>query len=114
MVEHLNADERKLLSGTSSEFLDIFYLKGDKLNSTEAAQHSIRVEAGTEPINTRPYRLPESQRDEVNEHVQNLLKDRIIESESPWNSQILIVPKKANATGQQKFRLVCNHMSVIN
>jgi hypothetical protein len=46
-VEHLNAEERKLLSGTCSEFSDIFYLPGDKLSSTGAAQHSIKIEPGT-------------------------------------------------------------------
>jgi hypothetical protein len=55
-LEHLNAEENKLLSGTCSDFSDIFYLPGDKLSSTGAAQHSIKVEPGTEPINTRPYR----------------------------------------------------------
>jgi hypothetical protein len=54
--------KRKLLSGTCSDFSDIFYLPGDKLSSTGAAQHSINVEPGTEPINTRSYRLPKSQR----------------------------------------------------
>jgi hypothetical protein len=90
-LDHLNAEERKLLIGACSDFSDIFYVPRDKLSSTGAAQHSINVEPGTEPINTRPYRLPEAQKVEVNKHVQKLLRERIIEeSNSPWNSPNLV------------------------
>jgi hypothetical protein len=61
-LEHLNMEERKLLVKTCLDYQDIFYLPGDKLSSTGAARHSISVEPGTEPINTRPYRLPETQK----------------------------------------------------
>ena len=64
-LDHLNAEERKLLIGACSDFSDIFYVPGDKISSTGAAQHSINVEPGTEPINTRPYRLSEAQKVEV-------------------------------------------------
>ena len=107
---HLNPEERKSLIEACSNFADIFYLPGDKLNSTGAAQHSISIEPGTEPINTRPYRLPEAQKEEVKRQVQKLLQEGIIEeSNSPWNSPILVVPKKTGASGQQKFRLVVDY-----
>jgi len=39
-----------------------------------------------------------------------LLQEGIIEeSSSPWNSPILVVPKKADASGQRKFRLVVDY-----
>jgi hypothetical protein len=54
--------------------------------------------------------LPEAQKEEVKRQVQKLLQEGIIEeSSSPWNSPILVVPKKANAHGQQKFRLVVDY-----
>ena len=59
-LEHLNTEERKLLVQTCLDYQDIFYLPGDKLSSTDVARHVINVEPGTEPINTRPYRLPET------------------------------------------------------
>jgi hypothetical protein len=109
-LEHLNPEERKLLIEACSDFADIFYLPGDKLSSTGAAQHSISIEPGTEPINTRPYRLPEAQKEEVKKQVQKLLQEGIIEeSSSPWNSPILVVPKKTGVSGQQKFRLVVDY-----
>jgi len=109
-LEHLNTEERKLLFQTCSAYQDIFYLPGDRLSSTDAAQHTITVETGTEPINTRPYRLPETQKVEVGKQVKKLLQEGTIEeSSSPWNSPILVVPKRIDASGQQKFRLVVDY-----
>jgi hypothetical protein len=57
---HLNTEERTLLVQTCVDYQDIFYLPGDKLSSTDVARLSINVEPGTEPINTKPYRLSET------------------------------------------------------
>ena len=109
-LEHLNTEERKLLVQTCLDYQDIFYLPGDKLSSTDAARHTINVNPGTEPINTRPYRLPETQKSEVSKQVTKLLRDGIIEeSVSQWNSPILVIPKKLDTSGQPKFRLVVDY-----
>jgi hypothetical protein len=108
--DHLNSEERKSITGACSDFADVFYLPGDKLSSAGTVKHSINVQPGTEPINTRPYRLPEAQKSEIKGQVQKLLQEGIIEeSDSPWNSPILLVPKKVDASGQQKFRLVVDY-----
>ena len=109
-LDHLNSEERKALVETCSDYQDIFYLPGDVLSSTGAIKHSIRVEPGTEPINTRPYRLPEAQKAEVENQVKELLREGIIEeSVSSWNSPIMVIPKKMDASGKQKFRLVVDY-----
>jgi len=70
-------------------------------------KHNIHLEPGTIPINTRPYRLPESQRKEIDRQVTKLLEEGIIfESNSPWNSPILVVLKRVGANGEKKLRLV--------
>ena len=85
-------------------------MPGDKLSSTGAARHSISVEPGTESINTRPYRLPETQKVGVDKQVKKLLQEGIIEeSNSPWNNPILLVPEKLETSGQQRFRLVVDY-----
>jgi hypothetical protein len=47
---------------------------------------------------------------EVDKQVKKSLQEGIIEeSNSPWNSPILVVPKKRDASGQQYFRLVVDY-----
>jgi hypothetical protein len=80
------------------------YLPGDKHSSTNATRHSIILVPGTTPINTRPYRLPEAQKAETERHVDKLLDEcKIEESNSPWNSPLLVVPKKMNASRERKW-----------
>ena len=87
-LEHLNMEERKLLVQTCLDYQDIFYLPGNQLSSTGAIRHSISVEPGTEPINTRPYRLPETQKAEIGKQVKKLLHEGIIEeSNSPGTAR---------------------------
>jgi hypothetical protein len=46
----------------------------------------------------------------VDKQVKKLLQEGIIEeSNSSWISQILVVPKKKDASGQQNFRLVVDY-----
>jgi hypothetical protein len=106
-LENLNPEERRVMEKTCEDYQDIFYLSEDRLSCTPTVKHSINVVPGTSPIYTRPYRLPESQKEEVEKQVGKLLKEGIIkESNSPWNSPLLIVPKKAENNGERKWRLV--------
>jgi hypothetical protein len=59
---HLNSKERRVIENTCRDYQDIFYLHGDRLSCTNAIKHSINVIPGTNPINTRLYRLPEAQK----------------------------------------------------
>jgi len=77
-------------------------LPGEKLTSTTAVRHEIRIDPGVEPVNVKPYRLPETQKQEVQRQAEELRRGGIItESRSTWNSPLLIVPKKADATGEK-------------
>ena len=106
-TDHLNDEERKSLRELCFDYQDVFYLPGDRLSATNAARHTIQLEPGVSPINTRPYRLPESQKEEVDRQVKQLLEEGIIaKSESPWNSPLLVVPKKPGPDGKEKWRLV--------
>jgi len=105
-IDHLNEEEKRSLLELCFDYQDVSYLPGDKLSSTSAAQHTITLEAGVNPINTRPYRLPESQKEEVDRQVK-LLKERIIvKSDSPCNSPLLVVSKKLGPYGKRKWRMV--------
>ena len=105
--EHLDEEEKKLLCEVCFEYQDVFYLPGDKFSCINAARHTTQLEPGVTPINTRPYRLPESQKEEIDRQVKQLVEDGIItKSDSPWNSSLLIVPKRAGPDRRPKWRMV--------
>jgi hypothetical protein len=64
-TDHLNEEERKSLLELCFDYQDVFFLPGDRLSSSNTVKHTIPLEPGVAPINTRPYRLPESQKEEV-------------------------------------------------
>jgi hypothetical protein len=105
-TDHPNEDKKSPLE-MCFEYQDVFYLHGDRLSFTNAVKHTITLEPGVAPINTRPYRLPESQKEEVDRQVKQLLEDCIIvKSYSPWNSPLFVVPKKTGPDGERKWRMV--------
>jgi hypothetical protein len=83
------------------EYHDIFHLPGEVLSNTTIVKDEIRLKLGAEPVNARPCQLPESQK-QVRRQVEELKRGGIItESNSPWNSPLLVVPKKADGTGEK-------------
>ena len=105
--DHLNEEEKKLLSEICFEYQDVFYLLGDKLSCTNATKRTVHLEPGVTPINTRSYWLPESQKEEIDRQVKQLVEDGIVTlSESPWNRPLLIVPERAAVDGKPKWKMV--------
>jgi hypothetical protein len=66
-TDHLNSEENLSFVKTCEEYNDVFYLSGDKLTFTTAAEHAIPTPDidPTRCINTKPYRFPEVHREEV-------------------------------------------------
>lgn len=92
-----------------AEFNHIFYLEGDELTCTDAIQHNIPTTSNA-PIHTKTYRYPEAHKAEVNQQITKMLNQNIIRpSNSPWNSPVWVVPKKQDASGKQKWRLVIDY-----
>lgn len=99
--------EKMAIESACTDYNDVFFIEGDKLAYTDVTQHRIKLHPDTRPINTKQYRLPYLQREEVEKQLKQMEQDGIIEpSESPWNSPIILVKKKVGKTGKQKFRLV--------
>lgn len=108
-LDHMNSEERKSLMNICTEYSDIFYLPGDKLSSTSSAEHAIPTPGidATRSINVRPYRIPEALKAEVDRQTKKMLAEGIItHSKSAWNSPIIVIPKKADASGEKKYRIV--------
>lgn len=107
-LENLDKQAQKSLLDIFKEYSDVFHLHGDKLTINNFYKQKIKVEDKT-PVYIKNYRLPESQMEEINKQVDKLMEEEIIEpSVSPYNSPLLIVPKKADEK-DKKWRLVVDY-----
>lgn len=76
------------------QFQDIFHLEGENVPPKNFYMQKLSVTDKT-PVYVRNFRLPQSKTQEINNQAQELIDDDIVEpSISPYNSPLLIVPKK--------------------
>lgn len=111
-LDHLAEDERKTISKICVKYSDIFCLKGDNLTTTHIYKPSINVKLNTCPSYSKPYKIPQFQKAELNSQINKMLANNIIqEAQSEWNSPVLLVPKKS-ANDSKKWRLVIDYRKV--
>lgn len=108
-INHLNKEESRALLKVCKEFEDIFFKEGEKLTFTNMIKHKISTTDDI-PIYTKSYRYPYVHKEEVRRQIDEMLNQGIIRpSYSPWSSPVWIVPKKKDASGRQKWRLVIDY-----
>lgn len=108
-LDHCNSEEKNALRKLCFEYRDIFYSTHIPLTFTNEVRHKIKLTDET-PIFTKTYRYPEIHKAEVKSQIQKMLDQGIIQnSVSPWSAPIWIVPKKLDASGMRKWRLVCDY-----
>lgn len=90
----LTEPQQAQLKSLIAEYRDIFALSPEELGRTGLVRH--RIDTGDhQPIRQRPYRVSETQRGIIEEHVTDMLNRGIIQpSVSPWSSPIILVKKK--------------------
>lgn len=107
--EHLNNEEKAELEKLVLEFANIFHTEDRNLTFTNGIKHEIKT-TDELPVYTKTYRYPYIHKEEVQRQVQDMLDQNIIRpSYSPWSSPVWIVPKKTDASGQKKWRLVVDY-----
>ncbi|KAH8272615.1 hypothetical protein KR018_004514, partial [Drosophila ironensis] len=88
---------------------ELFSEPDEKLTYTTVVQGQIRTNTES-PAYSRHYPYPASLRPEVEKQINQLLDDGIIRpSRSPYNAPVWIVPKKTDASGEKKYRLVIDY-----
>lgn len=107
-------EEKKFLE-LCKKFENIFYVKGDRLSYTQGITHRIPTNPSTAPINQKNYRLPQVQKEIINQAIQELFRNNIVEhSNSPWNSPLLVVDKKPGPDGKKRYRVVIDYRKLNN
>lgn len=108
-LDHLNSEENRAIRDLCNEYKDIFYCEDLPLTFTNQVKHHIRT-VNDDPIYIKPYRQAPAQAEEIKNQVEKLLKDNVVqESHSPWSAPVHLVPKKLDATGQPKYRMVIDY-----
>ncbi|KAL0152472.1 hypothetical protein M9458_052195 [Cirrhinus mrigala] len=86
----LSAAQKTELQHLVGQFQDVF---SSRPGQTNVIQHDIRTPPGV-IVRQRPYRVPESRRQAIEEKIQEMPKLGVIEpSRSLWSSPIVMVPK---------------------
>lgn len=108
-LNHLNSEEKTKLMKIIEEYQPTFYIEGESLSNTTEIKHTIYTKDDF-PVYQKSYRYPHCHKEEVSNQIQKMLTEGIIRpSNSPWNSPIWVVPKKRDASGQQKWRIVVDY-----
>jgi len=108
-LDHLNQEETFKLKGLLNKFRNLEYKEGEKLTFTNTIKHVLNTTHNS-PIYSKQYPLAQTHEIEVENQVQEMLNQGLIrESNSPYNSPTWVVPKKPDASGVNKYRVVIDY-----
>lgn len=108
-LQHLNQEEYNAIRKLCFEYRDIMYCEGIPLSFTNTTKHHIKTTDNI-PIYTKSYRYPQVHKEEISRQMNEMQQQGIIRpSKSPWSSPLWIVPKKLDASGQRKWRIVIDY-----
>ena len=113
-LDHLTPLEKSKILPLCHEYKDIMYHENCDLTFTSQTKHIIRTK-DDRPVYVKSYRHPPSMNQEIQAQIQKLLDNKIIRpSISPYSAPVWIVPKKPDASGKRKFRLVIDYRRLNN
>lgn len=108
-TKHLSKLEEMKIIDLVHEHQNILLKQNEKLSATTIIKHKINT-TDDNPIYTKSYRYPHSFKADVAEQIQEMISNNIIRpSNSPYNAPIWVVPKKTDASGKKKVRLVIDY-----
>lgn len=90
---HLSSHEQSQLNALLKEFTDIVSTGPSDVGHTDVTTHDIQTTTD-QPIRMQPRRLPVHQQAEVRAHIDQLIRDGLVDpSNSPWAAPIVVVRK---------------------
>jgi len=105
----LNNHEKRAIINFCEYYNNIFRLPGDKLTTTTAIEHAIPT-PGIDPFggrSSRNYPIPNALMGELQDIIDQMLRDKIIRhSNIPLLSPSILVKKMENASKKEKWGLV--------
>lgn len=105
-TDHMNSEEKAKIIKLCYKYKQVFYNPEEKLSSCNVTSHHIRTK-DDEPIYIKNFRYPYHLKQEIQKQISKLLDNKIIRpSISPYSSPVWIVPKKMDASGEKKWRMV--------
>lgn len=112
-TKHLSEFEKKNeLIDTLIKNHKVLLKNNEKLTTTTIIKHKIPTKDDN-PVYSKTYRYPHHFRKDVEDQIQEMLDCGIITpSTSPYSFPIWVVPKKKDASGKQKIRLVINYRKI--
>ena len=92
--KQLDREQKCKLKETLLNYQDVIAFNDEDMGFTEIVKHQIHTE-GAKPIKQRIRRLPHHMTEEVDKHVDDMLKRGVIEeSSSPWAAGVVLVKKR--------------------
>lgn len=114
-ISHIKNEEYKeRLKNLFCTYSKAFQLPDDKFEHTDIYKHRIVLKPEAGIVHTRQFRLPQSSIPDIKLQIEKLLKNGIIRrSTSPYNSPIMLVPKKDEKTGlMTQIRMVVDYRDI--
>lgn len=109
---HLSEEEQLQLKSVLDATKEVFHEPNAKLTCSTNVECAINTTDDI-PVHQRVYPYPAAYADEVRKQINKLLEDGIIRpSRSAWTAQVWIVPKKTDASGEKKFRMVIDYRKI--
>lgn len=104
LSKNMPANAPNSLINLCKSYSDIFAVPGDKHSVNNFYTQSLNL-SDKNPVYIKNYRYPHTQKTEIEDQVNQMIKDKIIEpSCSSYNSPLILVPKRS-INGEKKYRL---------
>ena len=108
-LNHLNPEDEKEVRNILDDHPNLFADPNKKLTYSTIVQAEINTSSDS-PVYSKSYPYPMALKSEIDKQIEELLRDGIIRpSRSAYNAPVWIVPKKPDASGVKKYRMVIDY-----